>query len=271
MGTTQAPPPLQPNTNQPRRKRTGCRKGCLVPVIGMLVLFIAFGFYSDHQRAKDMAQANTLWDAGDREGAVQVYVRELEFLHGAELSDAYRCIITHNYDSGNTEVATEYCNRAIEAGVNVTFTRGALTRFYDGARQAILSRREAEEAAKQAEEAARWAQQQAEEQRQAEIRAANTPNEKQVYTFYEVVRATGRHRVIGGVNPAPYDGAWRLNITVNDAWYRLSKDERLDYARTFRGAWAGVFAPDKASIKILDSAGNTIGEGTWSENAVWVD
>ncbi|RYD74436.1 MAG: hypothetical protein EOP84_19925 [Verrucomicrobiaceae bacterium] len=100
-------------------------------------------------------------------------------------------------------------------------------------------------------------------------------HQSEIDQFLEVVTVVDRHTVIASLRSKPGGPPWRLTIIVNEQWDNLPRATRLDYARTFRGAWAGVWPPEpggaKVSIDIVNGDGKTVGGGTRSEAAVWVD
>lgn len=100
---------------------------------------------------------------------------------------------------------------------------------------------------------------------------------EQIAQFMETVTVADRHTVIAGLESSG-DDTRELTITVNAHWDALPYATRLEYAKTFRGAWKGIWngitptpGGAKVRIKIVNAAGKTIGEGTWSEDAIWVE
>ena len=295
------PPPV-PNT-QPRRKRSGCLTA-MVALVGLFIALLAVGFYATKQTEAELERADDLWAAGQSEEAVAIYTREFEWVEDDRLPETYKRIITHHYDSSDAATAAEWAGRAVEGGIDVRFGRDDLDRLIAAAKQAADARRAEVEVAKRAEEqrraeaeAARRVEEKrlaeereqarrAEEQRLAERREQarladeqRLAEERERYRaemnqFYKVVAATGRHGVIAELDSSRDR---TLTITVNDRWGALPNATRLEYARTFRGAWLGIWNPDprggpaKVQIEIHNEAGKSIGGGSWSEDAVWVD
>jgi hypothetical protein len=72
--------------------------------------------------------------------------------------------------------------------------------------------------------------------------------------------------VIGVAMPSGKDV---LEITVKREWEALDYPTRLAYAARFDERWKAIHAPHRASMTILDEAGNEIGGRVWN-GRVWV-
>ncbi len=150
-----------------------------------------------------------------------------------QLPKTYERIIAYHYDSGDATTAAEWCERAVEGGVEIWFGRDDLGDVLAAAELAVEARRAEVEAAKRAEE-----------QRLAEERERNKPNRAEMDQFYESVWTVDRHHVIAELDS---NSLRTLTITVNGQWDALPHATRLEYARTFRGAWRGVW-PCRPSV-----------------------
>jgi len=96
-------------------------------------------------------------------------------------------------------------------------------------------------------------------------------NNDKMDQFLEIVAACDRDEVIANLESNSNSSPWRLTITVNQKWGSMPHSTRLEYAKTFKGAWAGIFAPDPCFIDILDKTGNRIGGGGPSQTSIWVN
>lgn len=101
---------------------------------------------------------------------------------------------------------------------------------------------------------------------------ATPAHTKEIATFRDVVTVADCDEVISDLASEPNGPPWRLTITVNEKWDALPTETQLEYAKTFRGAWAGIWnrvAPEpggaQISITIKSKIGETVGEYSWPE------
>ena len=139
--------------NPPRRKRSGCGKGCFI--VGgvlfalLLALLVAIGFNAVQHTKAELERADQLWTEGKKEEAVRIYLSGMQFANDADLPEIYGRIITYRYDSGDTKGAAECCTKAIEEDIDLRFTRDDLRRVLANARQVVGDRKARELAREQ--------------------------------------------------------------------------------------------------------------------------
>lgn len=250
--------------------------------LGFVVL-LGIGFLAERHTQKEFARADALWSESKQADATSIYMAQLESVDVARRPEVYTRIISYLSDSGDKERAVEYCNLALAEGLDLKFGYSDLDRMFDGARQVIVEREEKELAEKQAEEqrvaqekaAVEWAEKQAEAQQAAVEKEMNRGNVEATRQFYETLTVVGFQGVIADLYSHKDGPPWKLTITVNAGWDALPHSTRTEYAKTFRGAWAGVcpVEPGGASISIdiVNMAGKKVGGGSRSQDSYWAD
>lgn len=104
---------------------------------------------------------------------------------------------------------------------------------------------------------------------------AEAGNVEATKQFYETVKSVGYHGVIADLYSHKDGPPWQLTITVNAGWDALPQSTRTEYARTFRGAWAGVCPVEPGGARIwfdiVNLAGKKVGGGSTSQESYWAD
>ena len=131
----------------PRTKRVGCRRLVFLVVcvfVGLPVAFVAcLGVFALFITT-DEERAHELWEKGQKDEAVEIYVTQIEtsrFFGSLTVKRAAE----YYYESGNTERTKQFLNIAIQNGVAVSLEPKELSNLYQELRKQHVAVQEMEE------------------------------------------------------------------------------------------------------------------------------
>lgn len=207
----------------------------------------------------DEENANTLWAEGKKSEAVELYVAELENSNSPNPKEFER-VIEYYFENGDTNQAKYYCNKAIEADVELSLNSKALRDFFTKVRKDHALKLENQKIAEEAKQKAEVAKKEAEKEkheRDLEIEA-----QKHLDVFLAVLK-TAEVTLVKRVSVHwILDGVWVAEIEVRNNWHIKPYQIRLQDAQNLWSAWARIASPqdrDLACIKIVDANRNEVG------------
>jgi len=115
------------------------RRSQLVLIVGagvFALLFFAFFIIAPNRSSfieTEWARANDLWKQGRKDQAVQIYEATIDSDSWQSESTVFKRIVESNYQRGDLDRVTHFCNLAIEANIKLSLNPKELRKIYEKA------------------------------------------------------------------------------------------------------------------------------------------
>ncbi len=164
--------PDPPRSTGPKKSRLSRKAIILLSVIGGACLFLCcggfaiFGIWLQKSSQKQLAEADALWDKGDKSAAVAKYKgiiddHRLHLLKEEEQARVYGRLIDHEYESGNADTGRALIDKADKDGITPAVSHAGATKYLadlQAEKERIAeAKRKQEEAERKAKEKSREA------------------------------------------------------------------------------------------------------------------